>query len=413
MSNSLLWERRLLPNGLTVLQRTSANALNSHLSVAIRYGSNDDSQDKCGTAHFLEHMLVGGSKERISLNKKIESWGGTASFETTDEVTFTSLTVFPQKTSEAANALAKLLFDDSFDGEKLEIERRVILNEIAEAGDDPWGKLDETLLKSLFKNHPVSNPTLGTRRSVKQLSVADMEEAQRRNYTTDKMILILTGKFTEKDVEAALEAFSRGKKNSNAPAANRRIEQGKLRKEIAAKKNGLTQAYLGLGLRTPPANDADVPALDLANAVLGLGESSRLFVELREKTALTYDFESINMSCLDYGYFSVKCAVKTSLLTKTRKILIGELEKLRANDVPEEELQKSKNLALGEIYRLIDTPVMLPRIMADMEIYFKKETALLDYVNQILALKPQGLKEAANRYFDEKNCCFATVKPQI
>lgn len=412
MSESLLWQRRFLPNRLTVLQRPSSTVLNAHLSVAIKYGSNDDVQDKLGTAHFLEHMLVGGSKERISLNKEIESWGGTASFETTDEVTFTSLTVFPQKINQAATTLAKLLFDNSFEKDKLEIERKVIQNEIAEAEDDPWGKLDETLLTCLFKNHPVKNPTLGTRKTMKQITIEDIVNAQRLNYTPDKMVLILTGNFTQKDVKAAEEAFSCNKQNNKVPIVNRQVEPSKPKREKVIEKNGLAQAYLGLGARTPPATSPDVPALDLANAVLGLGESSRLFVELREKRAFTYDFESLNMSCLDYGYFSVKCAVKTNLLTETRKILISELEKMRANSLSQAELQKSKNLALGEIYRLIDTPMMLPRIMADMEIYFKKEEALLDYVNQILALETHDIAEVADRYFDEGNCCFALIKPR-
>ena len=107
------------------------------MSVVIKYGSNDDSDEKSGSAHFLEHMLVGGSQKRIKLHHEIEKLGGCSYFETSDEFTFSSMDVLPGKIAEASKVLSGLLFDPVFEGEKLELERKVILNEIAEARDDP------------------------------------------------------------------------------------------------------------------------------------------------------------------------------------------------------------------------------------------------------------------------------------
>ncbi len=57
--------------------------------------------------------------------------------------------------------LSGLIFDEEFEADKLELERRVILNEIAEAADNPHDKIAETLIKCLFKKHPIRNPVLG------------------------------------------------------------------------------------------------------------------------------------------------------------------------------------------------------------------------------------------------------------
>ncbi len=59
--------------------------------------------------------------------------------------------------------------------------------------------------------------------------------------------------------------------------------------------------------------------LDLLSAVLNGGTSSRLFVELREKHALTYDVNSDHNKGLDFGYFNVNCAVKDKNLALPRK----------------------------------------------------------------------------------------------
>ena len=105
----------------------------------------------------------------------------------------------------------------------------------------------------------------------------------------------------------------------------------------------------------PPAKNPDAVALDLLNGVLGLGESSRLFVELREKRALTYDFSSMNISGLDHGFFTVACAVQAKSLQLTEQIIRVELEKLVSTPVNEAELEKSKNVIVGDIFTLWTT----------------------------------------------------------
>jgi len=60
-------------------------------------------------------------------------------------------------------------------------------------------------------------------------------------------------------------------------------------------------------------------------------------------------------------------------------------------------------LILGDIFRSIDSPQELPRILADMEIYFENENALLNYKDKISSLSEQDITEAANKYLQDKN----------
>ena len=74
-----------------------------------------------GTAHFLEHMIVGGSQGRIKLHNEIEKLGGCSYFETSEESTFTSVDVFPERIVQASKVLSGLLFDSVFEKGKLEL----------------------------------------------------------------------------------------------------------------------------------------------------------------------------------------------------------------------------------------------------------------------------------------------------
>src|SRR4030067_3584044 len=412
MRNSLSWERNVLSNGLTVLLYPRSSRMMAQLSVAIEYGSNDDSEENAGTAHFLEHMLVGGSKNRIRLHNEIERLGGWSNFETSDEFTFSTVNIFPSQIAKASKVLSGLLFDSAFVKEKFELERKAILNEIAEAHDDPRDRVAEILTKCLFKDHPIKNPVLGSKKTINQLTLNEIEKAHQNYYVPQRMILILTGSFTTKDAETVLQDFQDRKSHNSAPKRNTQTEEKEPKRETIIKKSGIAQAYLSFGLRTAPAKDTDTPSLDTIEALLGMGESSRLFVQLREKRGLTYDFEALNVAGLDYGYFLINCAAKIKSLEQTRMIIRDELQKMKTCPVAKSELEKSKNLILANIFRSFDSPHQLPRLLTDLEIYFEDENVVTDYLERIRSFSEHTIMEVSGKYFEEKNYAEAIMAPK-
>ena len=401
-----------MPNGLTVLQYPRPSSMTAQLSIAIKYGSNDDSEEQSGKAHFLEHMLVGGSRKRIRIHSEIEKSGGMSDFETSNEHTFCIMDVFPEKIAEASKILSSLLFETKFEKEKLELERKVILNEIDDSFDDPEDTVDKMLLNSLFETHPVKNPILGSRKSVEQLSLDKIEQTHRARYSPQNMILILTGNFSDKDVNLVLEDFQ-NRENENAISKNTsQIETGEPTKRCAMARHDLKQANLSFGLRTTTAQDSETPILDLIVALLGLGESSRLFVELREKRALTYHPQVSNTSGLDFGFLSVSCSVKSKSLNQTQNIIEQELEKIKKREITKGELDKIKNLMIGNIYRLYDNTFEFPRNLAYMEIQFNAENAQINYINKIRSVTQRDIIKVANKYFRKNNYATAIITPK-
>ena len=141
--------------------------------------------------------------------------------------------------------------------------------------------------------------------------------------------------------------------------------------------------------------------MDLLSAVLSGGTSSRLFVELREKHALTYDVNSDHNKGLDFGYFNVNCAVKDKNLTTARKMILNEFSKLKKEKVPADELERSKNLIVGGILRGMDNPQESLEIIAYLEMQYKSERALVDYIAKVKAVSSERIMDAANAYLDE------------
>ncbi len=380
--------------------------MTAQFSVAVKYGSNDD-VEASGTAHFVEHMLAGGSQARIKTHHEVDMLGGCSYFETSNEATFTKVDVLQGRIVQASKVLLNLIFDPAFEREKFEIERKVILNEIAEAFDDPQDKTAENFVKNLFKRHPVRNPIAGTKKTVKKLELADVKASHQKQYVPENMIAILTGSFATSDKETIREELEELRGAPALPKNTQTAEKSLPRSQTIVQREGLAQAYLCFGLQTVQASHADVPVLDVINSVLGNGESSRLFVELREKRALTYDLGSANISGLDYGFFIIDCAVKTNAVNQAQNIIKNELTKIKNQQITDTELEKSKSLLIANYYRAIDSNQELPLILADSEIHHRDNRALQKYLDRVSRVSASDIVVVSGKYFREKNYAAA------
>ena len=411
MSANLIWQRKVLPNGLTVLLYPRQPANTAQLSVGVKYGSNQEPKEQAGIAHFLEHMLAGGSDERIVLSRKVEDHGGVLDFYTDREQVLSTMDVTAEKLPEAASILSELFFGEKFSADKFEIERKIILNELAEVADDPAVKIEELLLENLYKKHPIRIPVGGYPKTVKKLTLEQLIEAHKVNYVPQNMILVLSGNVSEGNLEEALDGF-KDQHGKGAPIKTvPQIEASKPKPLVTEEKAGITQTYLSMGARTINSSHKDTPALDLIGALLGGGTSSRLFIELREKHAVTYDVSSAHCKGTDFGYFSINCAVSNNKAEKAQKLIIEELAKLREVSISPEELERSKQIMLGGVLRGMDNPHDCYEIITYMEMQFGSEYALKNYVEKIKAVTHREIQEAANTHLAEENFCTAILNP--
>jgi predicted Zn-dependent peptidase len=412
MSNGLVWRRSILPNGLRVLYLPKPSANTAQLSVAVEYGSNSEVEAEAGSAHFLEHMLAGGSDKRIQKSRSIESFGGSLNFYTDREYTMSFVDVLPESLPQTSQILSELLFDNAFEEPKFKSERKIILNELREASDDPTEQIDELLLKNLFKSHPIRRPIGGYPKTINKLTLKQLEAIHTAAYEPQNMILMLMGNLSDIQIQTVLKHFSNTPKQQKITKTLHPQETKKPPREEQKKKKGIAQTYLSIGTKTVNTKNPDAPIIDLISMILGGGASSRMFIELREKRALTYDVLATHSKGLDFGYFSINCAVKNANLNKARGLIFKEFQKLLETPVPAEELERNKKLILSGILRGIDNPDECQDILAFMEIQFNNEKSLGSYLEKIKTVTTTDIQNAAQTYLQEDNFNTAILTPK-
>jgi predicted Zn-dependent peptidase len=381
------------------------------MSLSVGYGSNQEPEEAAGIAHFLEHMLAGGSTLRIHRSRGIEDWGGVLDFYTDREQVTASLDVLPSKAVDAAEVIAELFFGGCFEEDKFLLERKIILNELAEVADDPTVKVEELLLENLFRHHPIRRPVGGYCRTVKKLSLTQLTDEYRGNYVPKNMVLVVSGNIGSGNQRKVSAPFEKLEFAGFTPKQHQPIEKGKPKPVAVEEKAGITQSYLSIGARTIPSTHKDAPALDLISNLLGGGTSSRLFIELREKNAVTYDVSAAHCKGSDFGYLGVSCAVGRGKVKKARALILKEFASLGAMLVSEVELEKAKQIMLGGVFRGMDNPHDSMEIINYMELQFQKEDALKNYLDKVRGVTVGDIQDAANRYLSRECLCTAILNP--
>jgi predicted Zn-dependent peptidase len=414
MKQATSWERGLLSNGLKVLYFPRPSDLTLRLGFAAKYGAHDDLASQAGLAHLVEHLLSAGSKTRVENAERIEHFGGALDLSTTAHYTLACAHIASDQMVDSSRVLSEIAFDGAFEPPKLQKERRVVLEEIAEQVDIPWHRVYNTLRKSLFGTHPAGRPLAGFRETVENLSLDSVVQTHHRYYHPQNIIVTLMGRYDRAETERALEHFRQpptGKPRVNS--STKQFDRTQSREnEIIIEDPNIAQAYIAIGATTTPAAHPDSYALDIIELLLGQGATSRLYKEFREKQGLAYTVVSTHRQGLDYGFFAVWTAVKNRNVAKARRLFQTHFERIISERLSEQELHKGKEMAKGEILRALDDPVAGAETLVETEILYNDNKALDHYLQEVQANSATRVREVAAKYLGSERLVTVVLKPK-
>ena len=341
---------KTLKNGLKVVLEDVKAFRSVSIGLGILGGSSSDPKGLEGMAHLIEHMVFKGSKKRSSyqIKEPIEKSGGTLNGFTSREITFYYTKVPDFKALEAIDILFDMVLDPLFDGEDLKREKGVIIEEIKELNDDPYGKVHDIFLKEAFNNSTYGSAIFGSESSVLRISKPDIMCYHEKFYNTSNMILSVCGKLSEKLIEKIYELENKYHSTDflfeiNSPRFSPR------KKEIIEFKSDINQVHLLLGTLAPGRKEDDFFAFSVLNTLLGDGMSSRLFNKIREEAGLAYNIHTEYITFGSSGLFLIYSSTSPdkceALLDKIQK----EIEAIGKGLISHKESEYGKERIKGEL----------------------------------------------------------------
>jgi predicted Zn-dependent peptidase len=156
-------------------------------------------------------------------------------------------------------------------------------------------------------------------------------------------------------------------------------------------------------------NHPDYFNFQLMNTYLGGYFGSRLMTNIREDKGYTYGINSHLTVQENAAAFIISTEVGTDVKEETIKEIFIELENLRTNLIPEDELQKVKNYMLGDFLRRADGPIALMENFKNIHFNQLKKTYYNDFIQAIHKATAPDLREVAQQYLQDSEMLIVTA----
>lgn len=401
-----------LANGIRVVLK-SGNTEVAHACLLVHSGSRDEDDGKDGLAHLIEHLLFKRT-ERRSTNQilnRLEVVGGDLNAYTTKEYTCIHASFLRPHLERALDLFEDVIFHSTFPEEELVKEKSVILDEIASYLDQPEEAIQDDFEELVFANHPLGRNILGTPDTVSALQQKDIREYLAKNYRTNEMAIGIIGNFDLKKVEAVVnKIFGSIPANNSASKRTKPLVNPATNKRLAKPIN---QSHVLLGSQAYSAHSPKREGLLLLNNLLGgMGMSSRLNLEIREKYGIAYTIESSYIPLSDTGLFTIYLGTDPEKVDKALKLVSKELKKLRDTAIGSLALHQAKQKFMGQIALAEEGRLSLLISLCKSVLDYGMADSLEQVFAKIERIEAAQILEIANEIFEPANLSSLIFEPQ-
>jgi len=331
-----------LENGLRVISVPMPHHHSAEVLVYIGVGSRYETPHKAGVSHFLEHMLFKGTRDYptgLILERAFEAIGGSANAATDSETTCFHSRIHPDHIDEGVALFASMLQRPLF--REMEMERRVILEEAMGDLNESGRQInsDNIIANLLYPDHPLGQPTVGTRPAIARLTNKQLQKHHATYYTPPNTVLTVAGPVRHQDVVKAARRHFGLWEGSPAPAPKAWTDFSGTDRPLRWVRDAGSQISLQLAFLLPGRDSAHAVNLRVLRRLLGWGGMSRLMLRLREELGLTYAVDAALGLYADTGTLAIDLSVSPDNLVQATAAILELLAELHTQDVPAPELE--------------------------------------------------------------------------
>jgi predicted Zn-dependent peptidase len=385
-----------LDNGLKIVAEVNPAAASMAAGFFVRTGSRDETAGVSGVSHFLEHMMFKGSARRTAadVNREFDEMGAHYNAFTSEENTVYFAAVLPEFQDRLLDLLGDML-RPALRGEDFDVEKNVILEEIAVYDDQPRFRIYENLMGHHFLGHPLGNSILGTKQSISALLRDQMQGYFDRRYSPDNMTFVAVGNIDHDRLVSRIEAMCSQWKPSGAtretpPAAGRSDSKIIVDPKVA-------REHVGLMSPGPSAQDEAVYAAQLLATVIGDSTGSRLFYALVEPAIV--DEASMSFDPLDTaGGFLTFLSADAERAAEAVRIARQEYRKFQDEGATPEELLAAKNKIASASTLKGEIPMGRLTSVGFDWVYRKEYVPLAQQIEKMFAVTGEEILALARKY---------------
>lgn len=402
-----------LDNGQTVIIKEVKTNPIVTVDTWIKTGSINETDKNNGVAHFLEHLFFKGSKNHApgEFDKLLETKGAVTNAATSKDFTHYYITIPSKYFDEALELHADMLLNPLLPRKELEMERKVVLEEISKDENSPNSVVYDNLVSMLYSTHPYKRKVIGTKDIIGTIPRDDIMDFYNRWYYPSNMVTVIVGDVNTDEVLAKIKQ-NFNKEALKAPKVSYTKEKPLTSQARKTAYLPAQSGYMLIGFRGVPLSDKDSYALDVLATILGDGRSSVFYQNIKDKKQLAFSISASNAGFRDDGIFYIQASFTPEKLNKLETSIFEELEKIQKNGVTAEHVQLAKNIIERDTYyqreSISNIAQEIGYVMTttnDIKIYD-------DYVANIKKVTPAEVKRAAEKYLGKNKSAVSIVLPE-
>lgn len=335
-----------LPNGLRVITETMPSLRSVAMGCWVDTGTRDENGNEAGVSHFLEHLLFKGS-EKLSareVNETLDAIGAESNAFTSKEATCYWTRLMDQDLAVGMDVLSEIIQRPAFRMREIDSERQVVVEEINMNEDDPTDVVFENFTTAVFAGHPLQEPVLGTRESIRSMTRDDIHGYWKRRYGAGSLVVAAAGSV---DHDAVVEMVTQRFADWSGHPVDHDTAPAEVVPRINLTRRETEQAHLILGGPGLARSDERRWAFEVLNHVMGSGMSSRLFREVREERGLAYAVYGFKLAYSDNGAWGVHVGTTPHQTDTALSVIRAELAKVVEDGITPEELERAKGSMRG------------------------------------------------------------------
>src|SRR6266852_5889340 len=388
-------------------------ARSATLTVFVGAGSRLETRANAGTGHFLEHIVFKGTAKRptaAQISQDIESRGGVVNAATDKEVTVFWSRVPARHWRTAIDVVADLIRAPMLRPGDIDTEKKVVIEELRMYRDQPQDRVHTLIDELLYPRHPLGWEVAGREPVVLGMEAEALRAFMTRNYVPGRTVLALAGKLDAAEAVAAVEDQFGFLEKREAPTFVPAPKSGKVRAKVVGKR--AEQIHLCIGWRAVPTDHPDKFTVDMLNAVLGEGMSSRLFLELREKRGLAYDVHSYDANYTDAGHLIVYAGFAPQNGAEVFKAIMREVARLRDELVLDVELERVRDFAKGRLELQLEDTRGVSGWLAGQELFLGRVRSVEEVSALIDGVTTADMQRVAREYLRPELAYVAAIGPR-
>ena len=400
-------------NGMTVLVQEVRSLPVLAIQAYVYTGGDKKSNQDAKLAEILASAVGRGGRTTSTgtYRQRMHLLGGFLKHSIDIQNTMFEMTLPSAQWKQALALMEEILLHPSIDVSAMQMEHRLAEEASLARIDDPIVFSRKALIELGFHETQTTQAKLPDNELLSKYDPEKLIALHRSLYVPSGITLIVSGNVRSSDIlNEVCRLFDQGVSPRTKLNLKQKIYQQK-EFQYHSLHGNITAPRILFGYHAPTETDEDFRAIEILNAILGIGEGAVLPFRLRDEKKLVYSANAVLDRYSDYGFLSIEMTTDPQNIDKSEIAALTEIELLKKNGPNPSEMERAVAMLEHAYWKNTETVSGKASWLAHFEFLgdWKRKDR---YIAELRNVKANDVKKVANRYLQLKNCSLLEYLPK-